>query len=275
MDIGVRAPNHLGDAVMALPTLLGGGALGRVTVYGPPWLSELGLVARPRGQMDRHDAAVLLAPSLRAAWEARACRRRVGIAGDTRRWLLTDVVAPRVHRADTYAAIAGVLGAVVSGPPCLAGEHVPDGHVALLPTCRGGPTRTWGHFRSLADAIDRPVVFYGAYDEAVALAQVAGPWPSQLVGLSGLRNALCRASVVVGNDSGGAHLARALGVPTVVIFGSTAPERTGPAGAWAVQRVLMCRPCEARTCPTQRECLDVTVAEVLATVQQAMRSVVA
>jgi len=46
------------------------------------------------------------------------------------------------------------------------------------------------------------------------------------------------------------HLAGALGIPTVAIFGSTNPLRTGPAGARSrvIWHHLECSPCLARTC---------------------------
>jgi len=60
--------------------------------------------------------------------------------------------------------------------------------------------------------------------------------------------AACR--VYLTNDSGAMHLASALGIPTVGIFGSTNPARTGPFGprAVVVSHPLDCSPCLARTC---------------------------
>jgi ADP-heptose:LPS heptosyltransferase len=53
-----------------------------------------------------------------------------------------------------------------------------------------------------------------------------------------------------GNDSGAMHLAGALGIPTVGIFGSTNPYRTGPLGPRAqfIWNKIDCAPCLARTC---------------------------
>ena len=54
----------------------------------------------------------------------------------------------------------------------------------------------------------------------------------------------------VGNDSGAMHVAAALGQPTVGIFGSTNPTRTGPLGprTRVLWQHLICSPCLARTC---------------------------
>jgi heptosyltransferase-2 len=68
------------------------------------------------------------------------------------------------------------------------------------------------------------------------------------------------------------HVAAALGVPTVAIFGSTDPRVTCP---WAaertrvVRRELACSPCHARTCPLHHHaCMrDITAQDVLAAAQ--------
>ena len=61
---------------------------------------------------------------------------------------------------------------------------------------------------------------------------------------------LSRCHGFAGNDSGCMHLAGALGVPTVAIFGSTNPARTGPLGPHCriIYRALECSPCLERTC---------------------------
>jgi len=75
---------------------------------------------------------------------------------------------------------------------------------------------------------------------------------------------LRRARLVIGGDTGPFHLACALGTPVVGIFGPTAPVRNGPwrEGEESVFRRLPCSFCNGRTCPTQIECMDITVEEV-------------
>src|SRR5262249_25046725 len=78
--------------------------------------------------------------------------------------------------------------------------------------------------------------------------------------------ALCaRAALVVSNDSGMAHLAAAIGVPTIAIFGSTSSAWTAPAAArvTVVQRPPVCSPCFQRTCRIGYRCLaDVALDDV-------------
>jgi heptosyltransferase-1 len=77
-------------------------------------------------------------------------------------------------------------------------------------------------------------------DDAVASAVVAasgGAAELAVCNMIGLIALVRRAAVVVGGDSGPVHVAAALGVPVVALFGPTDPARNGPWGAGAV-RVL-------------------------------------
>ncbi|MEO8381503.1 MAG: lipopolysaccharide heptosyltransferase II [Acidobacteriota bacterium] len=81
-----------------------------------------------------------------------------------------------------------------------------------------------------------------------------------------LAAAMSHCSAVITNDSGPLHVAAALSVPTVSIFGPTDPDRTVIPGATRVIRQrLACQPCYQRACPLgHHRCMaDVTVEEVL------------
>jgi len=74
-----------------------------------------------------------------------------------------------------------------------------------------------------------------------------------------------RCRLVVANDSGAMHLAAAVGVPVLAIFGSTDDHRTGPLSPWArvVRHAVPCSPCGLRECPIDFRCMDaVSVDEV-------------
>ena len=69
------------------------------------------------------------------------------------------------------------------------------------------------------------------------------------------------------NDSGAMHVASALGVPTVAVFGATDAAATGPTGPLAriVYRHAECSPCLLRDCPIDHRCMTrVTASEVAA-----------
>jgi heptosyltransferase-2 len=67
--------------------------------------------------------------------------------------------------------------------------------------------------------------------------------------------AACR--VYLTNDSGAMHIASALGVPTVTIFGATNETTTGPTGPLAriVREPVECSPCLKRECPIDHRCM--------------------
>jgi heptosyltransferase-2 len=67
--------------------------------------------------------------------------------------------------------------------------------------------------------------------------------------------AACR--LFLSNDSGAMHIASAVGVPTVTVFGATDDTTTGPTGAWAhiVREHVECSPCLLRACPIDHRCM--------------------
>lgn len=67
--------------------------------------------------------------------------------------------------------------------------------------------------------------------------------------------AACR--LMLTNDSGAMHVAAALGVATVAVFGATDPEATGPLGPLAriVREPVECSPCLLRECPIDHRCM--------------------
>jgi lipopolysaccharide heptosyltransferase I len=79
-----------------------------------------------------------------------------------------------------------------------------------------------------------------------------------------------RAALVVCNDSGPMHIAAALGVPMVALFGPTSPRRTGPYRRLdsVVRLDIECSPCFSRHC-AHRTCLnDLSVAVVLRQIER-------
>ena len=273
----IRAPDHLGDGVMALPAIHALMALGPVSLEGPPWAEAL--YGTHTKDHPRHDIAVLFKPSFSAAWRARKCRRRIGVDWDHRGVLLTDrVPAHPGHRVDEYATIATAAGAKVEGLPSYTGHaacpvSLPEDFTLLLPMTKSAKTAGWRQFQDLARSLSGPVVFAAGPGEESQLAAIAGAH-LQLPALSlpALAQVARSARAVVGNDSGLTHLCAAAirgagqDVSKVhVVYGSTDPNRTGPPGTRPHRLApLACWPCYKKRCKVASvaPCLEVSVQSV-------------
>ncbi len=117
----------------------------------------------------------------------------------------------------------------------------------------------------------RCVIVGGKGEEDIG-ASIAKHMTHQPIILSGkttireLMGILTRCAVLVTNDTGPMHMAQALGVPVVAIFGSTDPHTTGPLGPLqdSVRAQVRCSPCLLRTCPIDHRCMThVSVEQVL------------
>lgn len=77
-------------------------------------------------------------------------------------------------------------------------------------------------------------------------------------------------SFVLAVDSGPMHLASAAGVPTVALFGPTAPWRTGPYGRQhiIIRKKLKCSPCFKKRCSGARCMTEITAEEVVMAVEK-------
>lgn len=244
------------------------------------------------------DAALVLPPSFSSAWHAwrTGARARIGFAADGRSPLLTHAVR-RPARGDLHlgreylllarelGVDAGALG--VSALP-LADAALPEGvregapFAVLAPGAAYGPAKRWplerwiALARALASSGLEPLACGGAGESEACAALVAAAGGRSFAGRTSLTQqaALCAAAaIVVSNDSGMAHLAGAVGAPTVVIFGSTSSAWTAPLGprVHVVQRATVCSPCFRRTCAIGYTCLEnVLVKDVRGAVRRAL-----
>ena len=108
----------------------------------------------------------------------------------------------------------------------------------------------------------RCLLLGGKGEEALGM-EIANMMGSQPIVLSGktsireLMGILRRCAVLVTNDTGPMHMAQALGVPVVAIFGSTDPEATRPSGGEqsVIRKDVRCAPCLLRACPIDHRCM--------------------
>ncbi|MGH7905741.1 MAG: lipopolysaccharide heptosyltransferase II [Candidatus Binataceae bacterium] len=235
----------------------------------------------------RFDVAVLFPNSFSSAlWVALAgVPRRVGFATDWRSALLTgrmtpDSAALSGHQTEYWLnLVRDGLGADAKTAVCALDpdnqnrermrqliakrRKRPDARlIAIAPAAAYGPAKEWPlkRFAALIDLLAErhhaECVLIGTpaeRDRCGQIARASGTEPLALAGETSVGELIALLSLCdgfAGNDSGAAHLAGALGIPTVAIFGSTDPFRTGPLGPRVriIYRALECSPCLARTC---------------------------
>jgi heptosyltransferase-2 len=74
--------------------------------------------------------------------------------------------------------------------------------------------------------------------------------------LGALAGVVQRMRTFVSNDSGAMHLAAAIGLPVVAIFGPTDERATSPVGDHdVITEPVFCRPCHLRDCPIDHRCM--------------------
>ena len=324
----VRAPNWLGDAVMAIPAMA---ALrnaypeSHLTLAAPASVAPLfnedtpvapdSVLALAGGRAGREplkngqfDACVLFPNSFGSAWAVRRAgiSERWGYRSSARGWLLTRAIkkpagrAP-VHQADYYRELVRGLGVNCGdGPPVISASatSLERGHallrqhrwpsdaryMAVMPGAAYGQAKQWPADRMAATVARlvrergvRCIVLGASSDRPAARAieswlREHAPHEAPLVldlagqtSLGALIGLLSRAEFCVSNDSGGMHVAAALGRHVIAIFGPTDERVTRPIGEHAViTESVFCRPCMLRDCPIDHRCMKrITVERVV------------
>ena len=150
--------------------------------------------------------------------------------------------------------------------------------IGVSPGAAFGSAKRWlpERFAQAAGSVARQrgasVAIFGSREEAVLGAEVAqmiaaeGIEAGSFAGKTTLREFIDMAAacdLFLTNDSGSMHIASALGIPTVAVFGPTDEFATGPAGD--LHRILRqpvdCAPCHLRGCPIDHRCMTGVTAE--------------
>jgi heptosyltransferase-2 len=246
---------------------------------------------------ERFDLALLLQNAFHAAWMAWCARIpvRIGYARDGRSALVSDAIdvpPPAAYGHQAYYYLQLLFRAGLIDKPQAVREirlHLAESErqwatrklaalglggprflVGLNPGASFGPAKCWlpERYAALADrlvgALDADVLIFGSRAErplAETIAHAMKHTPIVVAGETTLRQLMallgeCR--LVVTNDSGPMHLAAALGLPLVAIFGSTNERATGPIGPRVriVKRLAACSPCGLRECPIDFRCME-------------------
>jgi len=144
---------------------------------------------------------------------------------------------------------------------------------------RHWPVRNYAALAAALSAMDLGVCVIGdtlATQQAQYIAEAAGKHGLNLAGCLSLQDVaalLSMALVYVGNDSGPTHLAAALGVPCIALFGPGELPRFGPRGTGVI-RVLRhevaCAPCYLQTCSHHTCMRSLTPGEVLQAIAEVL-----
>ena len=277
----------------------------RMIPYAARTLAEKWTAGRALAR-ENFDCAILLQNAFEAAAIAyiAGVPERIGYARDGRSPLLTRAIAvprqgeiPR-HERFYYLELLHRAGILDSFPEsdCIRLDGAAQARavgltrfhelgmgatiVGISPGAAYGTAKRWLPERfaeaaaSVAQELGATVAIFGSKDERVWCASIAAaiPVPSHnFAGETTLAEyidlaAACR--VYLTNDSGGMHVASALGVPTVAIFGATDDTTTGPTGPLArvVREPVECSPCLKRECPIDHRCMTRVTADRVAKV---------
>ena len=245
---------------------------------------------------ERFDRAILLQNAFDAAllcWLARI-PERIGYARDGRGFLLTDAVAvPKpgeIERHERFYYLemlrrAGLIDHLPGSEEIrfdCAGDAAGGGRaywrdrgvngerwVGLSPGAANSRAKQWLPERfaevgkAVAERLDARVALFGSSSEAGLCAEIAasiGPRAENVAGQTTLAEFIdltAACDVFVTNDSGAMHVAAALGIPTVAVFGPTDETTTGPVSSSVrvVREPVDCSPCLLRDCPIDHRCM--------------------
>ena len=252
------------------------------------WADQKRMIAAVRAR--RFDLAVIFPNSFRSAlWTFLAgVPRRAGYAIDGRRLLLTSHTVPKTSARNSHQrfywiemvretlGISTTLADSMSyqlevSPQSVArmkkwlasNRRYPEATlIAISSGAAYGPAKEWPavYYARLIDLLSElsgaECVLLGTASERFKCQQVASMSRAGALIAAGetdvadLKALLSLCDGFAGNDSGAMHLAAALGIPAVGIFGSTNPARTGPVGpkAKVIYHQIDCSPCLKRTC---------------------------
>ena len=229
-------------------------------------------------------------------------QRKIGFTGGKEGSILflTDRPYPfdyNRHALDRYLQAAEYLGCEINSwkgeiplqsedrdriDRLLADHFSPDDTLIAMNPMARWVTKLWDEQRfsllaqRLREELSCIVLFTGGPSDHPVIERIVGslnPPPLNLAGKTTLRELAylyTRCRLVVTTDTGPMHIAAAMGVPVVALFGPTAPWRTGPYGKGhtVLQEKLECSPCFRKTCSHLTCMKSITVEEVFDTVKK-------
>ncbi len=245
----------------------------------------------------KFDVALLLQNAFQAAWVVwrGGIPERIGYARDGRSLLLTKAVpVPKpgeipLHEQYYYLELLRRVGWLDSLPnESFIKLDVPEGNrqraeefllsagasrdnlrIAIGAGASYGSAKCWppDRFAELANRLQAQagadVILFGTPAEAAVSSAIAAGMHRPPIDLTGktsiadLPALLSQCHLFIGNDSGAMHVAAAVGLPVVAVFGPTDPFGTAPVTPRCsiIQEKPYCSPCFLRRCPTDHRCM--------------------
>ncbi|MEK7747749.1 MAG: lipopolysaccharide heptosyltransferase II [Nitrospirota bacterium] len=249
---------------------------------------------------EKFDMAILMKPAFESALLTAFARIpvRIGYDTDFRRFLLTNplpVKTAPIHQRDAYLEIARFSGAILVSKEMslvLTEEEVTyakgvlESHsistgaliIGLFPGAAKGPAKQWlpERFAQVADHLSKEfnakILILGGPSDLAPATAVLDNMKSKSgilildISLREMMAILSLCDFCITNDSGPIHLAAALGVPHLGIYGPRPPAFSFPETSFSeyVYHAVLCSPCDFRVCPIGHDCMmGVSVSEVL------------
>lgn len=233
-------------------------------------VEELARLGRDLRQ-ESYDAVFDLQGLLRSALIAKATGTAIRIgfedAREGARFFYSHLVGgrrERDHAVDRYLNMARFAGcqAEAEFPMPVSADFSPpfDQYAVIAPGARW-PSKRWPakNFGEVAGALDMNSVVVGAASDRALADEVVARCGGKAVSLAGktdlreLVEVIRHARFVLTNDSGPMHIAAALGIPVIALFGPTDPAVIGPYDSGKAQNMVfkkrfLCSPCRKRNC---------------------------
>lgn len=239
-----------------------------------------------------YDLGILLTHSFSSAWWFWLGRvgYRLGYECNGRKLLLNKSLPfpeniQNQHLVITYKTLLQPLGVPISDTAphlylnqkeladaraLLRQRGIPDKAlvVGVNPGATYGSAKCWlpERFKEVTEKLLRDpdiyIVYFGDQATSSLVKEICKGLSSRVINLAGstslreLASIIGSCDVILTNDSGPMHVADAIGVPMVALFGSTSEVVTGPyRGGSVIHKHVECSPCYQRTCPIDFRCM--------------------
>ncbi len=261
-------------------------------------------------RLGKFDLGILLTNSFSSAWWfwRGSVKNRIGYGGNLRTLLLNKSVTfpknkEQQHLVITYKMMLGPLGIPVSSTPprlyvtpeesaaakdllATYGVKPETIVVGINPGAAYGSAKCWlpDRFREITHKLmENPniyILYFGDNTGAPLVQEICKGMPERVINLAGrttLRELMAlikNCSLILTNDSGPMHIASALNVPLLALFGSTSEVKTGPYnGGLVIHKHVECSPCYLKTCPIDFRCMTrIEVSEVYKDLEKLINS---